>query len=199
MPRYSMFGEDEAVAEQLGDRGFLVDVGAFDGVEHSNSRMLLELGWRGVLLEPNPEIFPRLLQNSAGLSAWCLPFVVGPQESDHCVFWVDVSTPGYSTACGPWGGRRFVPIATRMIGIAHLLRGLPDVDLLSIDAEGMDTDLVAALMHGPARPRCLIVECQAAEDRQAQRRVLTPDYEEKRFFSVDGENPPGNTLWIRRA
>lgn len=197
--RYAMFGEDLVLAELLGPNGFLVDVGAYDGVEHSNSRWLLELGWTGVLFEPNPEIYPQLAQNSVGLAAWCMPFVVGPEDRDHCVFQVDVSTPGYSTAVGPWGGRRFVPITTRMIGIAHLLRGLPPVDMLTVDAEGLDTDIVAAMMLGPARPRAIVIEGQTIDDLEAQRRILAPDYEMVRFFSVDGTAPPGNSLWRRRA
>lgn len=46
----------------------VVDIGAHDGIEGSNSRALLEQGWRGVLVEPMPAIFPRLRENSAQFS-----------------------------------------------------------------------------------------------------------------------------------
>jgi len=43
--------------------GFYIDIGAFDGVEISNTFALERLGWEGVCIEPIPEVFNRLQQN----------------------------------------------------------------------------------------------------------------------------------------
>jgi Methyltransferase FkbM domain len=41
-----------------------LELGAFDGVRESNTRFYDEcLGWDGLLIEPNPKVFPRLLYN----------------------------------------------------------------------------------------------------------------------------------------
>jgi Methyltransferase FkbM domain len=41
-----------------------LELGAFDGVRESNTRFYDEcLGWDGLLIEPNPKIFPRLVRN----------------------------------------------------------------------------------------------------------------------------------------
>jgi Methyltransferase FkbM domain len=41
-----------------------LELGAFDGVEESNTRFFdVCLGWEGLLIEPNPRVFPKLLNN----------------------------------------------------------------------------------------------------------------------------------------
>ena len=37
--------------------GFYVDIGAFDGIHFSNTYTFEQIGWRGICVEPNPEIF----------------------------------------------------------------------------------------------------------------------------------------------
>ncbi len=57
MKDYSQHGEQSIMAdilEQMGlDTGTIVDLGAGDGWTISNSRRLLELGWKGVLIDVN--------------------------------------------------------------------------------------------------------------------------------------------------
>lgn len=41
-----------------------IELGAFDGAQESNTRFFdLCLGWKGLLIEPNPRIFPKLVDN----------------------------------------------------------------------------------------------------------------------------------------
>ena len=52
----------------------LVDVGAGDGLTASNSRQLMIEGWRGLLIEPQPDKFTALEKNYRGSpQATCLP------------------------------------------------------------------------------------------------------------------------------
>ena len=50
--------------------GFFVEIGAFDGIEHSNTYLLeKEFGWTGILVEPNPDYHSLLRERrSAALS-----------------------------------------------------------------------------------------------------------------------------------
>lgn len=51
---YSQYDEDEFVLNYFNNKiGFLVDIGAADGVTGSNSKFLIENGWSGLLIEPN--------------------------------------------------------------------------------------------------------------------------------------------------
>jgi Methyltransferase FkbM domain len=41
-----------------------IELGAFDGIQESNTRFFdVCLGWKGLLIEPNPKVFPRLVDN----------------------------------------------------------------------------------------------------------------------------------------
>ena len=46
--------------------GYFVDIGAHDGLEFSNSKLLEERGWVGICAEPNPRSFAALCENRKG-------------------------------------------------------------------------------------------------------------------------------------
>ena len=43
--------------------GFFVDIGAHDGISINNTKLLEDLGWDGICIEPHPKVFQRLLLN----------------------------------------------------------------------------------------------------------------------------------------
>lgn len=45
------------------DKGIFVDIGAHDGIVFSNTWLFEQLGWDGVCIEPNPDVYNRLKQN----------------------------------------------------------------------------------------------------------------------------------------
>lgn len=47
----------------LHSRGFYIECGANNGIWQSNTKLLNEYGWTGLLVEPNPNIFPELQKN----------------------------------------------------------------------------------------------------------------------------------------
>lgn len=86
---YSEFGEQAFILEFFkGRKGRFLDLGALDGMTSSCTRALLENGWYGVYVEPNPESFIRLLKNSAGYLDSC-EHILGAvmPESDPAFFW----------------------------------------------------------------------------------------------------------------
>ena len=52
---YSQHGEDLEIAALLPDTGWFLDIGAYRPMELSNTRLLYERGWSGVMFEPSPE------------------------------------------------------------------------------------------------------------------------------------------------
>ncbi len=56
---FSQFGEDVAVFNLLGRQknGIYVDIGAFHPKVFSNTYLFYKLGWRGICVEPNPEVW----------------------------------------------------------------------------------------------------------------------------------------------
>jgi len=55
---------DEKISKYVDkDYGTFVELGAYDGVTQSNTLFLERSGWRGVLIEPQPEIFKECVRN----------------------------------------------------------------------------------------------------------------------------------------
>jgi FkbM family methyltransferase len=67
---FSEFGQPAALMGYLPPTvpRVLVDVGAYDGIQGSNSRQFLLDGWRGVLIEPIPALYELLRTNSRELA-----------------------------------------------------------------------------------------------------------------------------------
>jgi hypothetical protein len=65
--KYSQIGEEGIIAEIFKrlhiEKGFFVEFGAYDGLFLSNTRLLWENGWSGVMIEADKERFKQLLQN----------------------------------------------------------------------------------------------------------------------------------------
>ena len=43
--------------------GYFVDIGAHDGLSISNTKILEDLGWSGICIEPHPKVFKSLIEN----------------------------------------------------------------------------------------------------------------------------------------
>jgi FkbM family methyltransferase len=43
--------------------GYFVDIGAYDGFSISNTKILEDLGWDGVCIEPHPNVYKELIKN----------------------------------------------------------------------------------------------------------------------------------------
>ena len=62
--QYSQHNEQEIILNFFNSRiGRYLDIGAFDGVNMSNTLALAELGWQGTAIEPSPWVFNRLKNN----------------------------------------------------------------------------------------------------------------------------------------
>ena len=62
---YSQFKEDKELSKIVRNikAGTYVEAGALDGITFSNTKHFEELGWTGVLIEPNPSEFKKLENN----------------------------------------------------------------------------------------------------------------------------------------
>lgn len=69
MQDFSQNREQRIILDFFGaHRGTFLDIGANDGVTLSNTRALALLGWSGILVEPAPMAYRKLLENCAGQS-----------------------------------------------------------------------------------------------------------------------------------
>lgn len=116
---YSQAGQDEWVLSKI-KRGYFVDIGAYDGIQTSNTYALEKAGWKGICIEGNLEIFKLLQKNRSSIN-------VHAAVTDHkgtIEFGIDKIGKGIEVPCDT---------------LNNILKdnNCPDViDYLSIDIEG---------------------------------------------------------------
>jgi FkbM family methyltransferase len=171
---HSQIAQDLFVTFALGDRrnaGYFVEFGAGDGRELSNTYHLEhDLGWSGILAEPNPAYVEALRRNRrCVVSDRC----VWSRTGERLRFAVVEDDPALSTLDSFRGGDRHDRTGSReievvTISLADLLRehGAPhQIDYVSVDTEGSELAILQAFdfrafdisvftvehNHGPSR------------------------------------------------
>jgi FkbM family methyltransferase len=148
-------------------RGYFVDVGANDPTEQSQTFHLEQLGWDGVLIEPQPDLAEALRSrrkarvyavacSSPENSGRSMPLTVaGAYSSLNAVLRV---------ANAKISGSIDVPIRTLDEVLADA--GAPSpIDFLSIDVEGHELDVVRGFDFGWWRPRLILIEDHVLDRR----------------------------------
>lgn len=148
----SQYDEDEIISQFFRRQhpkdgwNYLVDIGAADGVDNSNSRKLLEWSWEGLLVEPNPQYFRDLLKlyspdanegnKSVRLSNYAISNITGRRKfylNNQC-----------SSLMYPIGYQIEVEAIT-LTDLFELYKVPSYFDFLSIDCEGSDMDILQSL------------------------------------------------------
>jgi FkbM family methyltransferase len=160
---YSQNGEDQALARIFGDRpGVCVEVGAHDGVTLSNTYYFERLGWRCVLVEPNPTLCKKirtrrgertiLFECAASSADGTATLKMGSGADD--VFSSIEAFEGVAT------DRRFVGIKVKTRTLDSMLEetGVSSIDFMSIDVEGHEMSALSGLDLPRWNPRIVLVE-----------------------------------------
>jgi FkbM family methyltransferase len=168
---YSQYGEERILSQFFGDKqhGFLVDIGAMDGITYSNSRYLIEdKSWSGILVEPHPEYFQnlqRIYQNNNNV-----------RLLNYGCFNVETELDFYPYSTGIDGSvstisQDFKERVTRIHGdkyqktikintmtLNNIIKDCESVDFLSIDVEGVDMEVLSSNDWTKNRPSLVCVE-----------------------------------------
>lgn len=148
---YSQYGEDVFIAEYFkGRTGMFLEIGALDGLKDSNCRKLAEMGWSGVAVEPNPDLFLKLLKNYKGFDVAPICALV---TGNHGIRTLHLNRDGLTTTCPDVFGEFLKRDDVHFYGSCFAPCITPDdivkvfgnhFDFVSVDAEGMDQEIVAA-------------------------------------------------------
>lgn len=168
---YSQFEQDKYIDEILNkDNGIFVDIGAYDGVELSNSCFFeRERNWTGICVEPQPDVFTNLVKNR---KCRCEQLCVSSIKED--VEFVKVH--GYSTMLSGikqlhtehlaaridgelriYGGSKET-IKVKTIGFMELIGDITHIDYCSIDVEGGEMDVLSTIDFNKVKIKILSVE-----------------------------------------
>lgn len=158
-----------------GGRFFVVQIGAHDGMHYDPIRpFILEYGWGGILVEPQPAIFRRLAENYRGQPQIALENVAigyadgttsmyafrpSPDLPDHATMLtsfrrsaLELNTHGYRF---PIDEITVPVLSVRSLLAKHQVRR---VDLLQIDTEGFDYEIIKMLRDTAVRPEVIHFE-----------------------------------------
>lgn len=162
------------------DGGFFVELGANDGLFQSNTWYYeAQRGWRGVLVEPAPNLFLDCRRNRSASNhiacAACVAFGY-PGEFVRIVYSnaMSVSLGIETDLADPLAhaelGRQFLREGETVFAFGAVARPLNDIlaeanapltiDFLSLDVEGGEIEVLRGVDHNRYRFRYMLIECR---------------------------------------
>jgi FkbM family methyltransferase len=164
---YTQNNEELFITAYFGSNtGRLLDIGAYDGVQLSNSRKLIENGWSAVLVEPSPVVFTKLLENTKDLQhlvqLWNVALVPGKGLP---MTWSDSMGDAISTVSEThlvkWAGhqnwRKFIVNPLSIHQFCEIVGH--SFEYITIDVEGINYELLMEMPYGMlAYCQMLIIE-----------------------------------------
>ena len=184
MKTYSQNKEDIAVMQYFGKdfKGLFLDIGANDGITLSNTRLLIESGWNGFLVEPSPKAYSKILINVKGYEKNAIAFncAIGNEngkatlyESNSHLSKNDISLLSSlkESETIRWKNQKFEPIEVDVLTFDSFLELLVDCiifDFISIDAEGLDLDILKQINLTDLNVKCLCIEHNSNKEVRAE-------------------------------
>ena len=157
---------------------FFIQIGANDGVSNDPLfRFVNEYGWRGILVEPLPEVFELLKKNYAGKAN--LKFVnaaISEQDGFRTLYTVRIDTDTFSlahefssfrkevvaqqTTWVPDIAERIEETRVKCISLDTLLKEADgnEVDILQVDTEGYDLEILKMIDFSRLHPPIICYE-----------------------------------------
>jgi FkbM family methyltransferase len=159
--------------------GFYVEVGAYDGVNLSNTYHFEQSGWTGILVEPDPEMAERCRRERPRSTTFQC---AAGEDAGEISFFKVAGGEVYSTTSLSAAHRerldrmglawREVRVAVRTLDSILEEARASRVDFVSIDVEGGELAVLRGFDIGRWKPGVVIVETNAARRDPAIRRYF---------------------------
>jgi len=161
MTYHSQAGQDKWVHDIIGDKGFFVDIGAYDGVQTSNTYALEYLGWKGICVEAEVNAYNKCIRERTNVS-------------------VNKAVTNYKGIAMFAGDRIGGEISVKCDTLQGILRDYtaPSViDYLSMDIEGHEFTVLNAFPFDEFRFKLMTIEhnlyCDGPTNKDALYELLT--------------------------
>lgn len=172
---YSQYGEDLIIEKFFnGKVGNLLDLGANDGITFSNSKLFIDKGWGGVLIEASPITFKKLndlyIDNKNVLCVEkCLSDIKKTATFYHNVYHSNetigdnkdlLSTIDYESFQRTYNWGTFTNFDIECDTLTSVLDTLGEIkfDYVSIDIEGMDLQILEQIDLDKYGVQLLVIE-----------------------------------------
>lgn len=149
--------------------GFCIEVGAYDGVKGSNTKLFNDKGWNTMCIEPNPFVFEELQKNrpnSICINAACDRFIgTAGLEIFNFKSGIQSSLTSLDTDV------RLIEdyeqaiinreiVTTQVVTLNHILssNNITNIDFISIDTEGTEIKVLQGINLDKFKPTLLVVE-----------------------------------------
>lgn len=181
---YSQNNEEQIIREYFGSafdaEGTLLDIGANDGMTLSNSYPLIAFhGWKGVLVEPSEKAFEKLVHLYDGNSKAECHNVAINDKCGEVTFYSSGAHIGRDDSdllstidpkeMEKWKGKcTFTKTTVKAVTIEYLLNSseFNKFDLITIDAEGVDYEILTQLDLTALMCKMLIVESNSIDNQK---------------------------------
>ena len=189
---YSQNREEEIILNHFKNfKGTFLDLGAYDGIDLSNTRALTELGWAGICIEPNPVIFERLCDNLKAFNKVIeYKFALGTENK---TITMQMNDSYYSTVkqseVDRWRGAfKFESAEVQMLDFKSFLEfsKYKTFDFISIDCEGLDYEILAQINLDEVECKMFCVETNSKETDKYINYISK--FEGFKVISVNAEN-----------
>jgi len=175
-----------------------VDVGANDGFYGSNSFPFVARGWQALLIEPHPGAFAKLQKLHGGKSNVTLLNIACADAAGSLPLWIgaDGDEGTLATLCTDDNDHfqrartnQSVVVTVEKLETVLAAQSIPrDFGILSIDAEGMDYEVLLGIDLKVWRPRVIVTEDYTPKDAQKS------EYLKRNRYRHSGQCA-GNALW----
>ena len=146
--------------------GFYVDIGAFDPVVYSNTLKFYQRGWRGINIEPNPDLIQKIRTHRPA------DINLNVAISDTCekLSYYRFESPALNSFSeahvADWAGQKgfkqvdVLTLPTRLLSdvLDEYLPADTAIDFMSVDVEGWDLKVLSSNNWKRYRPTLLLVE-----------------------------------------
>lgn len=151
---------DEKLAKLMNFRnGIFIEVGAFDGVEQSNTKCFEDFyGWTGILIEPSPSLFKTLCTNRP--HSICFQCALGSLEEDNTYLKGDFDGNLMSSISGlrrmNFTDQNEVPVRSLQSILDEV--GVKHVNFFSLDTEGYEFHILKGIDFNKTKFDYLLIE-----------------------------------------
>lgn len=197
---YSQNSEDLIVAKYFGDKiGTLLELGANDGITFSNSRYLIEKGWKAFLVEPSSACDKLVDLYNENLDVDFQPIAIGTENGNLTLFESGAHVPRgtdralvstmVKSEMRRWPNVEFNEemVVCVTFGVYYAGIGKPKLDFISIDIEGMDWAVLQQINLHEVGCSCLCIEWNSKQELLTKFTEYTQQFG-MRVLHINAEN-----------
>ena len=165
---YSQFGEDILLKEIFfsKDNGICVEVGAFNGITHSNTYYFEKIGWTCILIEPIKSLYKQLILNRNSTITYNV--AVSNKIGESTFYLADGPTKALSSLdidklplelIRSNGGKiKEIKVKTTTLNQILEENKISKIDFITIDTEGHEYEVLEGFNLNKYSPKVLIIE-----------------------------------------